>query len=663
MNLHEKIREAENLFNQGQVDAAKTILAQLLDYAPENATILNNLGVIAYQEGQLEQALSYFMQALESNPADEDSFVNAVAILTEHQQISGLLQACLRYAQSVRSESDMTPVFEKTLIWLTEKIAEEKLICISSKQPFRHVDVEESRILQSILNDFDQFAGQDLHQFLTALALLYLQREGEECQSVFEHLEFQSRVLNTCTKLLQAILFLKQNNKTAAREIAKTIQGAQPFQSLVDILLQRSKDPRNHTNHPARKALVIIDHRGILKLFVNMLICAPDILKRYEFQFVVSEFYKGAELFGPVQELKTLEDLEFFHVNYDLWAFLKFIDNGSIEHSVVYDRQELLHRYPELMQEAAHEFCLRYNPEDYDIIITGLRSQTLIPMLRFIGYSKSIILYPVAPFLYYPGFRSFDNEFIIANKDVYSDGCFHVVAGDFYEDMYHATFPDHPFKVIKIPHGVNTDFYGKWQGDRETIFWANGGITNSGSPLNMIMQYLLKKHYPLDVFGYLCYEKTNSNCNPSGAPESLLRESMIHSQLAIQYFVSHQMIGFVEKLAVGIPTIGLIPPQHLAPASHLTRQYRAEIDFIDREAAIPLKQGTDVAKLLETKINALLASKEKREQTSAYLRDVCQKRYNFDRYMKQWRELLELASENSGETRKSQRVASLLANV
>ncbi len=649
MSIEEQTKQAENWFEQGRVAEAKRLLEKLLREAPDNVNVLNNLGVIAYHEGQFDTAISYFHRCLEIDPANEDGFVNLIALLSDRNDLSGMLNVCWHHAESATSASKMQPYLEDAVIRLVQATAEQML-----EQNFRQTGNQSKQNGGLTLQMARRFENErealnELQQFLTALGYAFRQQDAPKALAMLDRISLQTPVLQAANALLKAVLLIHLNRKEDARQQLEMIQDV-PFFSNVTARLYRytlSDTPR--PSFSAKKVLVLIDHRGILKLLVNMLLESPEVLRRYEFHFVVSDYYRHAQLFGPTRELATLEDLQQFKVSYDLWSFLKFIDNGSIEHSVVLDRKSLLHRYPELAKEAAHQFCLRYNPDDYDLIITGLRSQTLVPMLRLAGYSRSIILYPVAPFLYYPYFRAHDNEFIKMYRDFYTDGCFHVVAGDFYEDMYEATFPNHPFRLVKIPHGVKMEYYGQWQGDRETIFFANGGITNSGSPLNAVMQYLRDRNYPLDIFGYLCYEKTNAHCNADGAPELALRESMIHSQVAIQYFVSHQMIGYVEKLAVGIPTIGIIPPQHLVPMTSLTRQYRAEIDFIDRDSAVPLQEHTDVGGILESKLKALLSSKEKRETMSAYLRKICRERYHFGRYKQQWQQLLDLAAQHSIE--------------
>ena len=649
MTIEEQTKQAENWFEQGRVTEAKRLLERLLREAPDNVNVLNNLGVIAYHEGQFDTAISYFHRCLEIDPGNEDGFVNLIALLSDRNDLSGMLNVCWHHAESVASASKMQPYLEDAVIRLVQATVEQ-ILGQSSRQTGNQREQDDD-IIQQMARRYEneREALNEFQQFLTALGYAFRQPDAPKALAMLDRMSLQAPVLQAGIALLKAVLMIHLGRKEDARQQLKTIQDVPFFANVRARLYRHTLPDMPRQSFSTKKVLVLIDHRGILKLFVNMLLESPEVLRRYEFHFVVSDYYRQAQLFGPTQELATLEDLQLFKVSYDLWSFLKFIDNGSVEHSVVLDRNLLLHRYPELMQEAAHQFCLRYNPNEYDLIITGLRSQTLVPMLRFAGYPRAIILYPVAPFLYYPFFRSHDNEFIKTYCDFYTEGCFHVVAGDFYEDMYVATFPNHPFRLVKIPHGVKMEYYGQWQGDRETIFFAHGGITNSGSPLNAVLQYLRDRDYPLDIFGYLCYEKTNAHCNADGAPELALRESMIHSQVAIQYFVSHQMIGYVEKLAVGIPTIGIIPPQHLMPVTPLTQQYRAEIDFIDRDSAVPLQEHTNVGGILESKLKALLSSQEKRETMSAYLRKICRERYHFGRYKQQWQELLDLAAQHSIE--------------
>lgn len=58
----------ERLFEAGDGEGAKTIFHRILQKDPKNADLLNNLGVIAFQEREFEQAIAYFEKGLAEKP-------------------------------------------------------------------------------------------------------------------------------------------------------------------------------------------------------------------------------------------------------------------------------------------------------------------------------------------------------------------------------------------------------------------------------------------------------------------------------------------------------------------------------------------------------------------------------------------------------------------
>ncbi|MDA3835588.1 MAG: glycosyltransferase, partial [Spirochaetales bacterium] len=65
------VTDGEQLFGMGDIEGARRIFKQVLSVAPNNIEALNNLGVIAFQEGETDQAVSYFTRVLET---DENYF-------------------------------------------------------------------------------------------------------------------------------------------------------------------------------------------------------------------------------------------------------------------------------------------------------------------------------------------------------------------------------------------------------------------------------------------------------------------------------------------------------------------------------------------------------------------------------------------------------------
>ena len=65
--MNPNLSEGERLFQEGKIEDAKVIFQNLLQTTPDNSEILNNLGVIAFSEKNLQEAEKYFVRALEAD--------------------------------------------------------------------------------------------------------------------------------------------------------------------------------------------------------------------------------------------------------------------------------------------------------------------------------------------------------------------------------------------------------------------------------------------------------------------------------------------------------------------------------------------------------------------------------------------------------------------
>jgi len=74
--MNPNLSEGERLFQEGKVEDAKVIFHNLLQITPDNPEILNNLGVIAFSEKNLQEAEKYFLRALETDNNFPDAYLN-----------------------------------------------------------------------------------------------------------------------------------------------------------------------------------------------------------------------------------------------------------------------------------------------------------------------------------------------------------------------------------------------------------------------------------------------------------------------------------------------------------------------------------------------------------------------------------------------------------
>ncbi|MEE9441120.1 MAG: tetratricopeptide repeat protein [candidate division Zixibacteria bacterium] len=82
--MSELLTEAEQLYNQGQIERARERFEELVRSNPRNKEALNNLGVLAYEENKLGDAARYFTQALEIDPFYKDAIFNICGLLREN---------------------------------------------------------------------------------------------------------------------------------------------------------------------------------------------------------------------------------------------------------------------------------------------------------------------------------------------------------------------------------------------------------------------------------------------------------------------------------------------------------------------------------------------------------------------------------------------------
>ena len=76
-SLLSQIKQAENKFEQGHTKEAIQDFLDLNDKSPDNPQILNNLGVISYTLGYLNEAYGYFKKAISADPKYQQAYVKS----------------------------------------------------------------------------------------------------------------------------------------------------------------------------------------------------------------------------------------------------------------------------------------------------------------------------------------------------------------------------------------------------------------------------------------------------------------------------------------------------------------------------------------------------------------------------------------------------------
>lgn len=92
--MEQKIYQAEQLFETGEVLEAKTIFEEILVSGP-NSRVFNNLGVIAFNENDPNLAVNYFIKAINADPKNNNALANLCDMLEAGDNLGealGLLQ-------------------------------------------------------------------------------------------------------------------------------------------------------------------------------------------------------------------------------------------------------------------------------------------------------------------------------------------------------------------------------------------------------------------------------------------------------------------------------------------------------------------------------------------------------------------------------------------
>ncbi|MFA7388245.1 MAG: glycosyltransferase, partial [Thiohalobacteraceae bacterium] len=96
---HAAIIEGEERFGRGDLDGAEKCFKTALELAPDDTEALNNLGVLHWQRGAVEQALQHFAQGLTIDPDDRSLVVNTVAVLGALQNNDDAVALCRAYLE------------------------------------------------------------------------------------------------------------------------------------------------------------------------------------------------------------------------------------------------------------------------------------------------------------------------------------------------------------------------------------------------------------------------------------------------------------------------------------------------------------------------------------------------------------------------------------
>ncbi len=82
-NIENQLKEGEALFSEGKIEEAEKLFLVILESDQDNKEAYNNLGVISFQNREIEKAINYFDNSLRLDPLYKDAVLNYTCLLNE----------------------------------------------------------------------------------------------------------------------------------------------------------------------------------------------------------------------------------------------------------------------------------------------------------------------------------------------------------------------------------------------------------------------------------------------------------------------------------------------------------------------------------------------------------------------------------------------------
>ena len=109
----EKLREGETLLSAGNVEEARKYFQDLVREDPQNKEAHNNLGVIAFQNGDAEGALEHFTVCLTLDPFYKDALLNLVALLRACNRIDGAISVLKNFHREFPDDKEIADMLQE----------------------------------------------------------------------------------------------------------------------------------------------------------------------------------------------------------------------------------------------------------------------------------------------------------------------------------------------------------------------------------------------------------------------------------------------------------------------------------------------------------------------------------------------------------------------
>lgn len=133
-----KIAEIERLVHEGEKKKARECLDELVRHYPEDANVLNNLGIFLYNEGDVVSAVEQLVKALRCNPQHIETAANLTQIMLELERPGDAVNVVASFYESAVSQE----VWDSFQSALTAQLTGEQYLCLQRTAD----DMSDSRV-------------------------------------------------------------------------------------------------------------------------------------------------------------------------------------------------------------------------------------------------------------------------------------------------------------------------------------------------------------------------------------------------------------------------------------------------------------------------------------------------------------------------------------
>ncbi|MBW2340816.1 MAG: glycosyltransferase [Deltaproteobacteria bacterium] len=133
--MENPIKQGEALFGEGKIEEAEKCFLEILNQDSQNKEVYNDLGVIAYQRQDFEQATNYLVRSLEIDPFYKDAVINLSNVLRTLNQLHEAVSFLEKITERYPEDTEILRILEnaRSLVQVRPKIA---VLCLPGLDSF-----------------------------------------------------------------------------------------------------------------------------------------------------------------------------------------------------------------------------------------------------------------------------------------------------------------------------------------------------------------------------------------------------------------------------------------------------------------------------------------------------------------------------------------------